>query len=227
MDEVRNALTYLVDSVAPRSKAPSGAATGDDAFPVIIVPGFLGTSGTVSTLNRRLRDDGIRAYSFHPDNLNVSDTRVTAQALARYVDHVLAECGTERVSLIGHSLGGLIGWHYIKRLGGHAKTKKMITMGTPLKGSWIAPLVGIAAGFGILSPTPWHVLPKSGFFVELHADPLPGEVEFYSISALRDWAVPPEECHLRGVLTMPVPLGHTSLVVDRTVYQRIMWALRR
>ncbi len=35
-------------------------------------------------------------------------------------------------------MGGLIGLYYIKKLGGHTRVRKLVMMGTPVRGTWAA-----------------------------------------------------------------------------------------
>ncbi|MFG2296641.1 hypothetical protein [Streptomyces sp. NPDC048603] len=56
-----------------------------------------------------------------------------------------------RVVLVCHSLGGLVARHYVERLGGHEVTRRVITLGTPHRGSLdaLAHLVnGLRRGWG-------------------------------------------------------------------------------
>ncbi len=56
-----------------------------------------------------------------------------------------------RVVLLCHSMGGLIARHYVERLGGHEVTRRLITLGTPHRGSLaaLAHLVnGLRKGWG-------------------------------------------------------------------------------
>ncbi len=67
-----------------------------------------------------------------------TDVRAAAASLAEEVERVVEETGFERIHVIGHSLGGLIGRYYVTRLGGDARVHTLVTLGTPHEGTWAA-----------------------------------------------------------------------------------------
>jgi hypothetical protein len=113
----------------------------------------------------------------------------------------------------------------VKKLGGHEKVRKLVMMGTPLKGTWTA-LLGIAA-VGLFSSSSWQLLPRSRFLTELERGKLPPSVQYYTIAAQRDWVCPIDSTPLEGAESLTVPLGHSSLVMSDEVYQHVLWALRK
>ena len=60
--------------------------------------------------------------------------------LARAIDEVLAATGAAEVTLIGHSMGGLISRAYLDRFG-TSKVNRVITLGSPHQGTWMAQLM--------------------------------------------------------------------------------------
>jgi pimeloyl-ACP methyl ester carboxylesterase len=117
-------------------------ATG--LFPdVHLIPGFSkidGYSGVRAALSQRLKLDGAQnyvefAYDWRRDN------RVAARKLARLVPAWLAQwkkvSGNEdaKVVFIAHSMGGLVARYYLECLEGWRYTRKLITFGTPNRGS--------------------------------------------------------------------------------------------
>jgi triacylglycerol lipase len=80
---------------------PSGSAV-----PVILVPGFISGDVSLAMLARTLRRRGHRTFrSEIGANLGCTDAMV--QRLIRRIEHVAAEEG-RRVTLVGHSRGGMI-----------------------------------------------------------------------------------------------------------------------
>jgi triacylglycerol esterase/lipase EstA (alpha/beta hydrolase family) len=193
--------------------------------PVLLVHGFLGTRGSMFMLEHRLQRDGICVFSFNLGSFNTRDIRASAFLIHRKIETVLRQTPVTKVDIVGHSMGGLIGLYYVKKLGGHEKVRKLVMMGTPQRGTWSA-LAGVAT-VGLWSASSWQLLPGSKFLDELHQGPLPPEVEYYSITAQRDWVCPPATSQLPGSTGLSVPLGHSSLVVSPEVYKRVIWALRR
>jgi pimeloyl-ACP methyl ester carboxylesterase len=216
-------LRHLVRGNRLRRRDAFGEVTPETP-PVLLIHGFLGTRGSMYMLERRLVDDGFVVVSFNIGTLNVRDIRRSAFLIHRKIERILAQTPSQRIDIIGHSMGGLIGLYYVKKLGGHARVRKLIMMGTPVRGTWAA-LAGVAT-LGLWSTSSWQLLPRSRFLDELAQGPIPGGVEVNTIAAARDWVVPLGTTRLRGANAMTVPLGHSSLVVSEEVYRRIVNTLR-
>src|SRR5262249_13283873 len=170
-------------------ETPLGTVS-DRNTPVLLIHGFLGTRGSLFQLEQRLTRDGFNVVSFNLGLLNVRDIRTSALLIHRKVEAILKQTGVRRIDIVGHSMGGLIGLYYIKRLGGKDSVRRMVMLGTPARGTWAA-LVGVAT-LGLWSSSSWQLLPGSDFLADLHQGPLPHEVEFFTIAAERDWVCPPE-----------------------------------
>jgi pimeloyl-ACP methyl ester carboxylesterase len=195
-----------------------------DAPPVLIIHGFLGTRGSMYMLERRLVADGFVCVSFNLGTLNVRDIRRSAFLIHRKIERILAQTPSQKIDIIGHSMGGLIGLYYVKKLGGHARVRKLIMLGTPVRGTWAA-LAGVMT-LGLWSTSSWQLLPRSRFLDELAQGPIPDGVEVSTIAAARDWVVPLQTTRMTGATAMTVPLGHSSLVVSEEVYRRVVNTLR-
>src|SRR5438132_7276106 len=116
-------------------------------------------------MERRLNGDGICVFSFNLGSLNTRDIRQSAFLIHRKIESILAQTPVKRIDIIGHSMGGLIGLYYVKKLGGHEKVRKLVMMGTPQKGTW-AGLAGVLT-MGLVSSSSWQLLPRSDFLKEL------------------------------------------------------------
>ena len=192
--------------------------------PVLLIHGFLGTRGSMYLLERRMVEDGFVVVSFNIGTLNVRDIRRSAFMIHRKIERVLAQTPSQKIDIVGHSMGGLIGLYYAKKLGGHTRVRKLVMMGTPINGTWTA-LAGVAT-LGLWSTSSWQLLPRSRFLDELAQGPMPPGVELHSLSAARDWVVPLRRTRMPGATTTTVPLGHSSLVVAEDVYRRLAGILR-
>jgi hypothetical protein len=129
-------------------------ATG--LFPdVHLIPGFSkidGYSGVRAALSQRLNLDGAQNYIEFPYDWR-RDNRVAARKLARLVPVWLAQwkkaSGNEdaKVVFIAHSMGGLVARYYLECLEGWRYARKLITFGTPYRGSLNA-LDSLSNGYG-------------------------------------------------------------------------------
>ena len=192
--------------------------------PLLLIHGFLGTRGSMYPLERQLIEDGFSVFSFNLGTLNTRDIRRSAFLIHRKIERILAQTSWDWIDVVGHSMGGLIGLYYVKKLGGHTRVRKLVMMGTPYRGTWSA-LAGIAC-LGLYSTSSWQLLPRSRFLDELAQGPLPPGVEYYTLAAARDWVCPLGSTRIPGVQAITVPLGHSSLVVSEEVYKRLKNVLR-
>jgi hypothetical protein len=117
-------------------------ATG--LFPdVHLIPGFWkidGYSGVRDALSKRLDIKSARNYIEFPYDWR-RDNRVAARKLARLVPSWLARWkevsgnNDAKVVFIAHSMGGLVARYYLECLEGWRHARKLITIGTPYRGS--------------------------------------------------------------------------------------------
>ncbi len=194
-----------------------------EAPPVLLIHGFLGTRGSMYMLERRLVDDGFVVVSFNIGTFNVRDIRRSAFLIHRKIERILAQTPSQKIDVIGHSMGGLIGLYYVKKLGGHARVRKLIMYWQTRSGaSWSALDRGAARACG--RPRPGNqLLPRSRFLDELAARAAAAQgSKSRTIAAARDWVVPLPTTRLQGANAMTVPLGHSSLVVSEEVYRRVV-----
>lgn len=133
--------------------------------PVLLLHGFTDNRSVFVLLRRALGTGGrhVEAYNYSPFTL---DLRVTARHLARRVEELCERTGQERVDLVGHSLGGLVGRYYVQRLGGDSRVRTLVTLGTPHSGTRVAPFMDA-------HPLIRQIRPDSEVITELAA-PTPG-----------------------------------------------------
>jgi pimeloyl-ACP methyl ester carboxylesterase len=192
--------------------------------PVLILHGYLGTRGSMYPLEAKFVDDGFTVFSFNLGTFNARDIRRSAFLIHRKIESILAQTAVKKLDIVGHSMGGLIGLYYVKKLGGHNRVRRLIMMGTPIKGTWVA-LLGVAI-MGLWSTSSWQLLPRSRFLDELAQGPIPPDTKIYSLAAARDWVCPPASTRLHGATRITVPMGHSSLVISDEVYRRLLAMLR-
>ena len=125
-----------------------------------------------------------------------------------------------RIDVIAHSMGGLVARFYAQHLGGGRRVDRLITLGTPHRGSYGAARVP-------------HTLvrqldPSSPFIRRLNASPPPATLRITSIAAGRDALVQPGDSALcpHGEHHTFAELGHLSLLFSPTVFATVGAALR-
>jgi triacylglycerol lipase len=95
--------------------------------PVVLVHGTFGDM-TVSwnELAPALANDGYCVFALDYGNRATGPTEESAQQLATFIDHVLTTTGANKVSIVGHSQGGMMPRYYLKYLGGASKVDDLI-----------------------------------------------------------------------------------------------------
>jgi pimeloyl-ACP methyl ester carboxylesterase len=203
------------------SKAPA-EATGTGP-PVLLIHGYLATKGSLHLLEQHLAQRGHVVMSFRFGPINLGDIRDSAGLVARKVESIIAQTGVSHVDIVGHSMGGLVGLYYVKRLGGRHRVRRLLLLGTPTRGTWSALFGLVTAPLGLAS---LQLLPGSPFLKELAETPLPKGVDVVSIGALRDWLAPMARTALEGVRHVALPTSHSGLLVDEEVANIVAKLLR-
>lgn len=111
--------------------------------PVVLVPGFLGSDRYLTEMHLWLRRIGYRPY-FSGIGRNVDCPELLTQRLLVTVQQAYEETGG-RVTIVGHSLGGMLA-----RAAAHrapSSVKQVITMGSPFRSVRAHPLILSAANF--------------------------------------------------------------------------------
>ena len=201
---------------APRPQRVPSAAIVPTAGqpPVLLIHGYLATRGSLHLLERQLVDRGHIVISYPLGTVNWGDIRDSAGLIARKVESIVAQTEVTRIDVVGHSLGGLVGLYYLKRLGGRHRVRRLIMLGTPTHGTWSALFGLVTAPLGLAS---LQLLPGSPFLRELAEMPLPPGAEVISIGAIRDWLAPLSTTILDGVRHIRLPTDHSGLLVDAEV----------
>ena len=116
---------------------PAGAAAtaGPAAPPVLLVHGYGCNRGYWRPLSRRLAQAGIvhRALDLEPA---VASIDMLVPQLAAAIERLCPEPG-DRVILVAHSMGGLVGRAYLRTFGA-ARVVRLITLATPHHGTVLA-----------------------------------------------------------------------------------------
>jgi triacylglycerol lipase len=202
---------------------PADPAAAAGCPPVLLIHGYLATRGSLHLLERHLARRGHVVLSYPMGPINLRDIRDSAGLIARKVESIVAQTGVPRVDIVGHSMGGLVGLYYLKRLGGQQRVRRLVLLGTPTHGTWSALLGLFTAPLGLAS---LQLLPGSPFLRELGESPLPPGADVISIGALRDWMAPVASTVLEGVRHLALPTGHSGLLVDEEVADVVASLLR-
>ncbi len=181
-----------------------------DIHTVVFVHGLAGNRAQFFPLQGYLRWHGhTRQYSYNYRSKGSIEEK--GLELKRHLDeHIKGG----RITLIGHSMGGLVSRVYLQLLGGDRRVDTLITLGTPHLGSHAAQWMPTA----LVS----QLKPDGPFLAHLNSLPAPQDVRCVSFAATDDLMVLPgtnalgfgEEVLLEG-------RGHLDILMSRDVYQHI------
>ncbi len=203
----------------------------DCKHPVLLLYGFGATRRVFNILERRLRRDHFCVFSFNLggifDTFNTHCIEEKARLVHEKVERLCERHHLKKISIIGHSKGGLIGRYYIKKLGGDRRVKTLITLGTPHHGNpWV--LIGLFSPLALVSRSLWQMYPMSPFIRELKKGTWPKSVRFVSMyskedricfykSAMLD--IPKGARHMKNV-DLP-GMSHSDYIIRKNVYKVI------
>ncbi|GAB2722969.1 esterase/lipase family protein [Streptomyces bullii] len=198
--------------------APDGAAQlpTEAKPPVVLLHGFIDNRSVFVLLRRSLAQHGRNRV----ESLNYSpltcDIRVAAELLGRHIEQICERTGSDRVDVVGHSLGGLIARYYVQRLGGDTRVRTLVTLGTPHSGTRVVPLANA-------HPIVRQMRPGSPVIEEL-SRPAPGcRTHFVSFWSDLDHIMDPLETacidhpDLKAQNVRVTGIGHLALPVHPTV----------
>ena len=196
------------------------------------------TRNVWEVMEDRLRFDGFGVFSLNLGGLfyRFNSKPVTAQAeiIAEKIERISSRYDLEKIHIIGHSKGGLLARHYIQHFGGDRRVKSLITLGTPHHGTPTAAIGLWVTGLGLLTRSPFEMLPKSNLVKRLGQDTFPAHIPFTSIYSKSDLISPfwtsvlfPKlgETSMQNMKVKGV--GHTALCHDPGVYLMIKRQLLR
>jgi pimeloyl-ACP methyl ester carboxylesterase len=198
-------LTIPLGWILPRCGAGSGTRG-----PLLLVHGWSLNRGCFWLLRRRLLRDGwgpVCCFEYRSLQLDVEGA---AARLRGTVDQLAQSVGANRpLTLIGHSLGGLVARYYVRRYPAPS-VRRIVTLGTPH--------FGTALAYGH-----HHKLaPGSPFLKTLNtADRVPQQFDVIAIHSTFDAMVlPPRNAEYPVAFNIRVDdVGHNALLFSSKVYR--------
>jgi triacylglycerol lipase len=214
--------------VVPRSSGgddgSTAAAQEDTPGPVLLVPGYGGSTSSLRPLADRLTAAGRDATVVAVPGDGTGDLTASADALGTAVDDALERTGAGSVDVVGYSAGGVIARIWAAD-GGADQARRVLTLGSPHHGTTIADLA-----VGILPaecPEGCRQLTTdSDLLAQLNAgDETPAGPSWVSVWTTADQTVtPPDSARLAGAVELPVQdvcpdsrVGHGQLPTDPLV----------
>jgi triacylglycerol lipase len=190
----------------PLPTSPFGEPTGANDWdcqptaqrpePVIIVHGTFGDrKSLLDNLSAAMVDEGFCVFSLDYGNRGTGDIVASARTLKKFTAKVLDATGAAKVSMVGHSQGGMMPRYYIKFLGGAGVVDDLVGLSPSNHGTTVT---GGGSGGGS-NPLTDGFCPAcsqqgagSAFLIKLNkGDETPGAVSYTQISTKYDEVVVP------------------------------------
>lgn len=195
--------------------------------PVILLHGLGASSHALAPLahylERELKRPIIRLRLGRRLPLHLGDVRRTAKRVQEEIERLAQTGGFAYVDVVGHSLGGLVATYFLKALDRGRLVRRVITLGTPHRGTPIA-LLG-ACLFGAVSRAVWQMIPGSPLLRELALRPVPVGSEIIALGSDSDRLVPPRSSRppsdTRVRCAALAGLGHVEFLTSRVAFHAV------
>ena len=185
---------------------------GDDV--VVLVHGFFASAGVFRPLRSRLeRETGARVATFtHAPGAGI-------RRIARQLEQVVGRVPDgARITVVGHSLGGVVARFFVQEMRGHERVARTISMASPFRGVNVPQLLVGA-----------DLHEQSDLLRQLRERAHEFDVPHTSIVAANDTVVPGVETASLGVGDVVVlpKRGHNALLFDEQAAGIVIDRVRR
>jgi pimeloyl-ACP methyl ester carboxylesterase len=224
-------------ALAVRLLVGAAAGTGPAAYPpqgqpgpVLLVPGYGGSTGALSVLASRIRATGREATVIRLPGNGTGSLIRDAGVLNQVVSRALRG-GAPSVDVIGYSAGGVVVLLWARQDDGERKARRVVTLGSPFHGTAVA---SAAQGFapGACPAACAQLVPGSSLLAGL-AQGVPGRLLWLSLWTADDKTVtPPVSARLAGAIDVPVQsvcpglqISHSQLPTSAVVTAMVIRAI--
>jgi len=198
-----------------RSAAEHGDVEGSGRV-LLLQHGYLNNGGVWWPTAKALSAMGYRVFTC--DQPAFASIDAMGARLAARVDEVLAATGAQRLTLVAHSMGGLVCRAYLRSSGGD-KVDSLITMGSPHHGTFHAYVANGENGH--------QMRPGNAWLSEINNAVVP--VPFTSIYSVHDTVISPQDSSVMpGANNVRVSaIGHVSMPGGARARQVLVQELAR
>jgi triacylglycerol lipase len=142
VDRLLSPLRAVGTEAAPLHRPGTSRPRGPrHSTPVVLVHGYGGTRSTWSPLERRLQDAGVASLHTMTYSSFAPCVPEIARTLVGECHAAMERAGTDRVHLVGHSLGGVVVRYAVQELGLEPHVRTAVTVASPHSGTPAALLV--------------------------------------------------------------------------------------
>ncbi|MBC3193883.1 alpha/beta fold hydrolase [Pseudonocardia sp. C8] len=216
---------WRTDSLPPVKRSLVVADPTAARTPILLIHGIMDNRSVFTVFAHALRRRGFGVVHAINYSMRTDDVRSAAHELRGHVERLCEATGSDKVHIVGHSLGGVIARYFVQQMGGDDVVDTLVTLGSPHSGSNLAYLAPIPLGH--------QLRPGSAMLRELDA-PAPGcRTRFLVVwSRMDEVVVPQRHARLRhpdlDVQELELDdVGHLSLPIDRRTVHWVASTLAR
>lgn len=168
---------------------------------IVLVHGLMANRSCFLPLESYLKLHGIKNI-VHFEYQSRNGVEAAARKLAQFVK---THAQSRHLCFVGHSLGGVVAQTYIQLLGGHRKTERLISIGSPHQGTYNA--------YWLTSKIGQHLRPDSSLYKRLGKSM--GNVKhvpFFSVAGERDNIILPRQSAQQWETRTIAGTGHLGLL---------------
>ena len=216
-------IVVLLSQLAPVSvrKRLVEFNTGESK-PIIFIPGYTQNSSNFISLSNRFRKAGMGPVVAWDYNNTFGSIESQAETLAEVVEATRIKFNSDKVSLVCHSLGGIVARYYLQEMSGCKNVDKYVTLETPHQGLWQGRYVP-----GICTT---QIDPLHPFMQRLKSNiTLLNDTQILSIysdiNPLSQWNEPFKLNHAESDLFIPGS-GHFSMLLSKEVAKAVITFLK-
>ena len=208
--------TFFMRPIGYLTNQKKGAGT-PGGVPLLLIHGYIHDSSAWLFLKQALR--GLGLGPIYTLNLSHPFRSIYdyAEQVAKKAEEIALETGEKKLVLIGHSMGGLVTSLYAAKLAPSTEEVKVITIGSPLQGTYAALLA--------LGPNGKEMRHGSPFLQEIGEVFKTSPVCFYHIGSSADQMILPPSSALTGLHPEREyqidDIGHMTLLFSPRVAKKI------
>ncbi len=224
-------VTTVIARQDSAASQPAGYPAQDTPGPVLLVPGYGGSTNSLDILARRIRATGRQATVLHLPGNGTGSLAGDARVLDTAVSHALRG-GAPSVDVIGYSAGGVTTLLWAREDGGAHKARRIVTLGSPFHGAELA-ADGEAFLPNACPAACRQLVPGSSLLTQLQAGVTPSRPDWLSLWSIDDQTVdPPDSARLTGAVNVPIQslcpaqrISHSQLPTNPAVTAMVLQAI--
>lgn len=187
--------------------------------PILLVDGFTPFPTPYFHIRRFYKKNG-RDMRTVPFLLAVTrDVTTYAQHIKNAAARLMRRYDTDRIDIIGYSMGGVATLYAMKRLNLANEVRTFLAYGSPFNGALMS---RYSRSTRLCRTLGTQLSPGSEFLKHLHADPLPEGPKYISLYGIRDLICRPRDCMLHGAENHHINAGHWTFVFEARIHRIVL-----